>query len=64
MPSILRPLGLSYHAAVRVEGVLRASSHPAQEVELLAEKMEVLKLEKVEIIVMVVSVGVDVKLFI
>ena len=41
-PSQIVPTQLSYHSAVKVEGILRKSDHPSQEVELEAEKIDVL----------------------
>ena len=40
--SELVPTQLNYHSAVEIEGILRKSDHPAQEVELEAEKIDVL----------------------
>ncbi|XP_045128451.1 probable asparagine--tRNA ligase, mitochondrial isoform X2 [Portunus trituberculatus] len=41
VPSSQRPPGLSFHAAVMARGTLQPSTHPAQEVELLADQVEV-----------------------
>ncbi|KAK8372570.1 hypothetical protein O3P69_012414 [Scylla paramamosain] len=46
VPSTQRPPGLTFHAAVRAQGELRPSPHPAQEVELWADQMEVISVWK------------------
>lgn len=50
MRTEMRPAALTYHAAVSAEGVLRASTHPGQEVELEADKVEVILVEVVVVV--------------